>query len=122
MATNAIQDQNQVYSLLAASGTAGTAEPVRLVATEAGALNVDIISGEIIASLGTVDLLKAGTITSLETNPIHASKVNASLVLSYDASNNLGTITKTIGTVSYIKTLSWGTTGLLGTVSSWSQV
>ena len=58
----AIQDDNQSYALIAHSGTAGTAETVRVVADSAGNLGVNIVSGEIIASLGTVDVLKAGSV------------------------------------------------------------
>jgi len=59
---DAVQDKNQVYSMLAATGTAGTAEAIRLVADADGNLGVNIISGEIVASLGTVGVLNAGSV------------------------------------------------------------
>jgi len=61
---DAIQDKNQKWALIAHSGTAGTAVTRRVVATSAGALSVDVVSGEIIASLGTVNILELGTVTS----------------------------------------------------------
>jgi hypothetical protein len=59
---NCKQDDNQWPAMIAHSGTAGTAETVRVVADSAGNLGVNIVSGEIIASLGTVDVLKAGSV------------------------------------------------------------
>ena len=67
---NSIQDDNQVWALTAHSGTAGTAETVRVVATSAGALSVDLVSGETITvevgtiSAGTIDVLKLGTVVA----------------------------------------------------------
>jgi len=54
-----------------------------------------------------------------ETAPTDATKVNDSLVLSYDGSNNLTTIAKTIDGVTYTKTLTYTGSNLTG-VSSWS--
>lgn len=47
---------------------------------------------------------------------------NGSLVLTYDGSGNLETITKTIGTVSYVKTLTYDSSNNLTGVSVWSEV
>lgn len=55
-----------------------------------------------------------------ETSPTDATKSNASLVLTYTA-GNLTKVTKTIGTTSYEKTLTW-TDGALTAVSAWSAV
>jgi len=46
---------------------------------------------------------------------------NSSLVLTYDGNGDLSTITKTIGAVSYIKTLTYTTRVLTG-ISIWSIV
>jgi len=58
---DAIQDNNRNAALLAHTGTAGTAETVRVTADSAGNLGVNIVSGEIVASLGTLEL---GTVVS----------------------------------------------------------
>lgn len=66
-----IQDQNQFPALIAHSGTADTADTIRVVADASGNLGVNIVSGEIIASMGTVDvvgtLLGVGSITNIGT-------------------------------------------------------
>lgn len=56
----------------------------------------------------------------LESIPTDSANANGSLVLTYD-SGNLVSITKTIGSVSYIKILSYTGTDLTG-VSAWSVV
>jgi hypothetical protein len=60
----AIQDNNKVSALIAHTGTAGTAETVRLVASSAGALSVDLVGGDTI-NIGTVSLGTIKTINSL---------------------------------------------------------
>jgi len=116
---NARQDQNQFPALIAHSGTAGTAETVRIVATTAGAVSVDVVSGEIIASLGTVSLLEKGTITPQEAIPTADTKNNPSFVLTYDGSNQPTLIAMTIGGVTYNRTLTW-TSGNLTAMTAWS--
>jgi len=53
-------------------------------------------------------------------SPLPTEGQNPSLVLTYD-SGNVSTITKTIGGVSYIKTLTY-TDGVLTNISAWSEV
>ena len=78
MATqDAAQDKNFFPALIAHTGTAGTAETVRLVADSAGALttvggaaggsNVNIVTGtqQRLGTVGTLENLNAGTITSI---------------------------------------------------------
>lgn len=63
-------------ALTAHTGTAGTAEMVRLVGTEAGALTVDLVSGDTITvsvgtiNAGTINTLKDGTITEVQKGSI----------------------------------------------------
>jgi len=54
-----------------------------------------------------------------ETAPTDSSKNNPSLVLAYTGSN-LTTITKTIGSTAYAKTLTYDVDDNLETVSGWS--
>ena len=73
MATNvnkqeSIHDNSGNRALIGHSGTAGTSVTKRLVVTDDGALTVDIISGEIVASLGTVNVVESGTINTQD-NP-----------------------------------------------------
>jgi hypothetical protein len=51
-------------------------------------------------------------------NPLPTSGNNPSTVLGYDGSNNLVTITKTIGATTYTKTLTY-TAGVLTGISAW---
>jgi hypothetical protein len=57
-----------------------------------------------------------------ESVPTDASKVNASLIFTYDANNNLITIRQTIGMVSYLQTLTYDVDNNLTNISVWSQV
>lgn len=63
-------------ALTAHTGTAGTAEMVRLVGTGAGALTVDLVSGDTITvsvgtiNAGTINTLKDGTITEVQKGSI----------------------------------------------------
>src|SRR3990167_10605301 len=50
-----LQDPNQIHTMMGASGTAGTAETRRVIVTDAGAVSVDIVSGESI-NIGTVNI------------------------------------------------------------------
>lgn len=52
-------------------------------------------------------------------SPLPTSGTNGSLSITYDASNNPTTIEKTIGGVTYTKTLTW-TDGVCTAVSAWS--
>ena len=56
-----------------------------------------------------------------ETVPTDALNNNGSAVLGYDGNGDLSTITKTIGVVSYVKTLTYTTRVLTG-ISAWSVV
>jgi len=86
---NARQDQNQFPALIAHTGTAGTAETVRVVADSAGNLMVNLAAGEEInigtLTLGTINLVKAGTISKVE---------GGSIVVT------AGTVTTTMGDLS----------------------
>lgn len=57
-----------------------------------------------------------------ETIPTDSTKLNPSMVLAYDGTGNLTTITKTINSVQYRKTLTYDGTGNLTDVSVWSVV
>lgn len=71
---NALHDDNKWPALTAHTGTAGTAEVIRVVATSEGAIKVDLVSGDTInigtLNLGTIDLLKAGTVDMLKAGTI----------------------------------------------------
>lgn len=107
----AIQDQNAQFALIGHSGTAGTAETIRLVATDAGALSVDLVGGDTI-NIGTVNL---GTITRVDkVGTLEAGTVTMAL--------NTGTITtiaagtqNTLGTVGVVNNLVTGTIASVGT-------
>jgi hypothetical protein len=68
---NALHDENKWPALTAHTGTAGTAETIRVVADNQGALMVDIVSGESInvgtLTLGTINLV--GSISTIGTMP-----------------------------------------------------
>lgn len=64
---NAIQDQNRFPAFIAHSGTAGTAETIRVTASASGALNVDFGTAPIGISVGTIaeiTNIAGGTITT----------------------------------------------------------
>ena len=94
---NAIQDDNQIFGLIAHSGTAGTAETIRVVATNEGAV----------------------TIATNEVAPTDSTKNNPSFALSYSTAGELGTAVMTIGTTTYTRTLTW-VGGNCTAVSVWS--
>lgn len=50
------------------------------------------------------------------------AQTNGSIVLGYDGSGNLTTITKTIGTVQYRKTLTYNGSNVLTDISVWVQL
>ena len=50
------------------------------------------------------------------------ANLNPSMVLGYDGTGNLETITKTIGIIDYRKTLSYDGTGNLTDISEWVQL
>lgn len=66
---NARQDENKIPALIAHLGTAGTAETVRVVASDAGALRVDLVSGDTInigtMTVGTIDNVVDGTLSKV---------------------------------------------------------
>jgi hypothetical protein len=57
-----------------------------------------------------------------ETPPTDTTKSNPSIVLGYDGSGNLTTITKTIGATSYLKTLTYDVSNVLTDVFAWTEV
>jgi hypothetical protein len=57
----------------------------------------------------------------LETIPTDATKMNPSVVYTYDSDGNLSTITKTIGAVLYRRTFTY-TSGALTAATVWSVV
>jgi len=91
----AVQDANQFPALIGHSDTSDTASIVRLVADSSG--NLGVVSA----------------------NTLPTSGNNPSLVLAY-TSDNLTTITKTIGSTAYAKTLTYDVDDNLETVSEWS--
>src|SRR3990167_3489296 len=100
---NSKQDDNQTYAIIAVSGTAGTAETIPLVATPAGALTVDVVSGEIVASLGTVNVVESGSIVITAGTIGDLDTVGTVGVL------NAGSVIVTAGTISTLNTV--GTIG-----------
>lgn len=103
----AIQDANKRAGLLAHDGTSNTADLVRLVSTAAGALTVDIVSGDTIEitvgtlnTIGTVGVIQDGTVSTVEGGSIVAG---------------LQTINSLVPDVYDYISLSYGTTNLLGT-------
>jgi len=119
---NAIQDDNQIFALLAHTGTAGTAETVRVVADSAGNLGVNVVSGEIVASLGTVDVLKSGTVTVSGIESMNSvgtvGVLNAGSVVVTEGTvtTNMGDLTG--GTIDEISNIAGGTiSAILGTVA-----
>lgn len=70
---DAIQDRNQFPALTAHTGTAGTADVVRVVATAAGALSVDIVSGDSI-NIGTLTLGTIATVNNIEGGTVDSPK------------------------------------------------
>lgn len=62
------QDRNQVAALILHTGTAGTSETIRAIADADGNLMVNLAAGEEInigtLTLGTIDIVKDGTISS----------------------------------------------------------
>lgn len=70
---DAIQDRNQFPALTAHSGTTGTAEVVRVVATSTGALAVDIVSGDTI-NVGTLTLGTIATVNNIEGGTVDTPK------------------------------------------------
>ena len=83
----------------------------------------EILSSTLPDGAATSDNQTDGTqVTKLkETVPTDALNNNGSGVLAYDGNGDLSTITKTIGAVSYIKTLTYTTRVLTG-ISIWSIV
>lgn len=111
---DAAHDSNKWPAMIAHTGTAGTAETVRVVASTDGALRVDLVSGDTInigtMTVGTVDMLKAGTI----------SKVEAGSISVIAGTINTGTIDLLkAGTITALAngTIGAGTLNTLGTVS-----
>jgi len=98
------QDGNKFPALIAHTGTAGTAETERVTSTD-GALNVDIVSGEIVASLGTVKVLEAGSVVVTTGTIGDLDTVGTVGVV------NAGSVVITSGTIGDLDTV--GTIGVL---------
>jgi hypothetical protein len=131
---NAIQDKNQQYSLLAATGTAGTAEAIRLVADADGRLGVNVngtvpVTGSF--AIGTIDSITnvaGGTVKISGTTPVSGT-------VAIGAINSIGTVgvvndgtvaikgtvpvsgALSIGTISEITNIVAGTLNTAGTVT-----
>jgi hypothetical protein len=93
--------QNQVFTNIGVIGTLGTAD------TRGTALTLPF---------GVDPRNGAAYVVPLDNLPTEGD--NPSYNLTYDSSGNLLTITKIIGTVDYIKSLTWSD-GYLSTVSAW---
>ena len=102
---DSIQDNNQFPAMLAHTGTSGTAETIRVVASDAGALRVDLVSGDSInigtMTVGTIDNLTKGTITRLEGGSVvvTAGTVSTLNTIGTVGVVNGGSIVVTAGTV-----------------------
>jgi len=124
---DARQDRNQFPALTAHTGTAGTAEVVRVVATEAGALSVDIVSGDTInvgtLTLGTIGMVHAGTVDSPKYQLILDGTTTANVKYVGEAAIGSATsaacwrIKKLDKTTSNVLIIKWA-----GTTSTFSQV
>ena len=110
------QDQNQVFGLMAHTGTSGTAETIRVVADSAGNLGVNVLTGEIVASLGTVNVLEAGTVTALAKGTISAGTIDVMKLGTVKLTE--GSVVVTAGTIGDLDTV--GTIGVMnaGTITS----
>ena len=90
------QDDNQFPALLLHTGTAGTAETIRAIADSDGNLMVNLAAGETInigtLNLGTISLVKAGTITKLEGGSvaITSGTVTETTALNAQSDNSIG--------------------------------
>ena len=80
-AITAHTDENQNNTIIGVQGTLGTADVAGTALTlpisvnpDTGAMYVDIMGGEIIASLGTLDLLKAGTLNVVKDGTVSLLK------------------------------------------------
>jgi len=100
--SDAKRDANRVPTLIGVSSADGTTP------TD---VEIDATTGEILVRARTV-----------ETAPTDASKVNASVVLSYNAAGDLIVIEKTIGVTTYTKTISNvdEVVSTTKTISAWS--
>lgn len=112
------QDANQEYTLVGISGTLGptygTAEPRPLTVGENGYLNVNAAAAN--STGGTLDLLKAGTITRIEGGSIAVTA--GTVVVTSGTQQTLGTVgTLQAGTITRLE---GGTLGLITTVSNLS--
>lgn len=98
MNQQALQDNNQVDALIAHSGTAGTAETVRVVVSPSGNFYTEA--------------------------PVPTASNNGSVNLYYNTSSELVRVNKYLGTTTYTKNIvpTSGDTTITGTktISSWS--
>jgi hypothetical protein len=95
---------NQVFSILGVIGTLGTSD----VGGTANTLpiGVDPDNGAIFTK-------------AIDGAPNSSYGDNPSYKLQYDSAGNLGTVTKYLGTASYVKTLGYDVSNNLSTVSVW---
>lgn len=70
-------------------------------------------------TLGKLGIISGNSVEIQETVPTDPTKVNGSLVITYDASNQPITVVKTINGTTYTKNLTW-TGGVCTAVSSWT--
>lgn len=105
----AIQDNNQFPALIAHSGTAGTADTIRLVATAAGKLQVESAAE---VTVGTIQ--RINTIGTLEVGTVTIGAVNSVGTLAS------GTITRleggTVGLVTRVSTIGTLEVGTIATL------
>src|SRR3990172_2848056 len=113
---SALQDENQVFALIAHSGTAGTSDTIRVVADSAGNLGVNIAGTEPIE-------LVAGTINRVST--VGTLELGSVVINGTPTVSNLGTnvnivtgTQKTLGTVGTVSGIGVLTNLVGGTLSA----
>jgi hypothetical protein len=137
---NAIQDNNQFPAITAHSGTAGTAETVRLTATSDGFLNVNSaaeLTVGTIARVSTIGTLEVGTVTIGAVNSIgtilnlaagsvrvtHGTITDGTLPLVTTVTNlTSGSVRMTVGTLTVMPNVPGGTLGLVSSVTEVANV
>jgi hypothetical protein len=137
---NAIQDNNQFPAITAHSGTAGTAETVRLTATSDGFLNVNSaaeLTVGTIARVSTIGTLEVGTVTIGAVNSIgtilnlaagsvrvtHGTITDGTLPLVTTVTNlTSGSVRMTVGTLTVMPNIPGGTLGLVSSVAEVANV
>lgn len=122
---NSRQDENQFPAIIAHTGTAGTSETVRLVATAAGALNttatlsggsnVNVVTGTQ-QTLGTVGVLNAGSVV-ITTGTVTTGSLSNVATLGTIQNLNTGTLA-VVAAGSHVHTAGTVTTQIAGTMTA----